>query len=104
LRRTARAGFLGSNFAALNPCPVIRLSDDPSRTVSRYLKDRRFPLLRGRGTSNQRIAACHRLAQRARMQFHGSSRTPMKIILCLDCGTPQCVPFDRKSRRLRWYA
>ena len=43
LRRTVRAGFLGSNFAALNPCPVIRLSDDPSRTVSRYLKDRCFP-------------------------------------------------------------
>jgi len=43
LRRTVRAGFLGSNFTALNPWPVMWLSDDPVRTLSQYLKDRYFP-------------------------------------------------------------
>jgi len=42
LRRTVRAGFLGSNFTALNPCPVMWLSDDPVRTLSQYLNDRYF--------------------------------------------------------------
>jgi len=36
---------------ALNPCPVIRLSDDPTRTRSQYLKDR-----------YRRAASCRRLA------------------------------------------
>lgn len=42
LRRTVRAGFFGSNLTALKPWPVMRLSDDPIRTLSQYLNERYF--------------------------------------------------------------
>jgi hypothetical protein len=40
-----------------------------------------------RATTDEGVAACHRLSHRVWMQFHRSSRTPMKIILWLDCET-----------------
>jgi hypothetical protein len=42
LRRMVRAGFFESNFTALNPWPVMWLSEDPTFTLSQYLNDRYF--------------------------------------------------------------
>ena len=52
LRRMVRAGFLGSNFTALKPWPVMWLSEDPTLTLSQYLNDRYFP------PASRRAASC----------------------------------------------
>jgi len=43
LRRIVRAGFLGSNFTALKPWPVMWVSEVPTRILFQNLKDRYFP-------------------------------------------------------------
>ena len=44
-------------------------------------------------TTGEGVAAYDRQSHRAWMQFHKSSRTPIKIILCRDCGTPKYMAF-----------
>jgi len=46
-----------------------------------------------RRTPSKRVAACDRRGHWSWMEFHKSSRTPMKIILCRDCGTPKYMAF-----------
>ena len=50
LRLIVRAGFLGSNFTALNPWPVIGFSDDPRRILLQPLIARAVSTDSGDGT------------------------------------------------------
>ena len=104
LRRIVRAGFLGSNFTALNPWPVMRLSDDPTLTLSQYLNDRYFLPASSSASScsggveqpAQRGPHRHGSHLRGRVARHHaarSSRIPIKIIRSRDWGTPKYMAF-----------
>ena len=67
-------------------CPRIASSSRLELARNAYARD---PLYFHHGLLGQVESLLHS----AWMQFHKSSRTPMKIILCRDCGTPKYIAF-----------